>query len=188
MNELAQILQRNQGQVLTPELVTGILQGYEYVRHGPVDSGIPTREMADPNHAGAFLVCNDRERVGAWVAQRIGMLGSWGEFTAIGQEDTDGELAVGAVITGQTDTNAFAHLAIADKAKLHLGMVRAFFDYAFNQLDLERLTAHVDADNEAALRFDLHIGFEHEFTIPKGNGVDVHQLVMWRDRCRWIKR
>lgn len=188
MNDLIPILQRNQGQVLTPELVAGIVQSYEFTQHGAVDTGIPTREMAPPDYEGPFLVANDRERVAEWVAKRIGMLGKWGTYAAIGQEDADGNLVVGMVLEGMTDTNAFMHVAISEKAKLHKSMVRACFDYAFNQLDLERVTGLVDADNEAALRFDLHLGFEREFTIPKGNGGDVIQLVLWRERCRWIKR
>jgi RimJ/RimL family protein N-acetyltransferase len=188
MNELFTILQRNQGQVLTPELISGVMNSYEFTRHGAVDSMIPTREMAPPNYDGPFLVANDRERVAEWVRKRIGMLGEWGSYAAIGQEDAEGNLVVGMVLEGMTATNAFMHVAISDKAKLHKSMVRACFDYAFNQLDLERVTGLVDADNEAALRFDQHLGFEHEFTIPNGNGGDVIQLVLWRDRCRWIKR
>lgn len=188
MNDLFPILQRNAGQCLTPELINGILNAYEFAQHGPIDSMIPTRELAPPEYEGPFLVANDRERVAEWVAKRIGMLGEWGTYAAIGQEDASGELAGGMVLEGMTGTNAFMHVAISDKAKLHKSMVRACFDYAFNQLDLERVTGLVDADNEAALRFDLHLGFEHEFTIPKGNGGDVMQLVLWRDRCRWIKR
>ena len=115
------------------------------------------------------------------------MEGDWGSFAAIGQEDKEGNLVVGMVLEGMTSTNAFMHVAIAAKSKLHLGMVRACFDYAFNQLGLERVTGIVRADNAEALRFDLHLGFEHEFTIPKGDGVDVHQLVLWKDRCKWIK-
>lgn len=188
MNELFPILQRNVGQVLTPELINGILNGFEYAQHGPVLAAIPTRELAPPNYQGPYLVCNDRERVAEWVAEQIGMGGKWGTYAAIGQEDAAGHLVVGMVLEGATKTNAFMHVAITDKAKLHRGMVRACFDYAFNQLGLERVTGLVDAGNEAALRFDQHLGFEYEATIPKGNGGDVIQLVMYKHQCRWIKR
>lgn len=188
MSPLQDILYRNQGNVLTPELVTGIITANEYYAHGAVDTTIPTREAAPAEYKGPRLLVNDRERVGDWVAQRVGMQTSWtGGFGAIGQLDEDDEIVVGMVIDGLTATNGFMHVAISDRAKLHLGMVRACFDYVFNELDLERVTGHVDADNEAALRFDKHLGFEHEFTIPRGNGGDVHQLVLWRDRCRWIR-
>lgn len=92
------------------------------------------------------------------------------------------------VLNNITVSNASMHVAIEDGARLTRTMVRACFDYPFNQLGLERLTGHVEADNEAALRFDRHLGFEEEFVIPKGNGGDVVQMVMWRDRCRWIER
>ena len=189
MTDLYPILARNAGNVLTPEMINGILNAYEYSLHGPVDTTIPTRAAAPPSYKGPRLLVDDRERVGEWVARRVGMQTSWtGGFGAIGQLDENDEIVVGMVLDGLTATNGFMHVAISDRAKLHRGMVRACFDYAFNELDLERVTGHVDADNEAALRFDQHLGFEHEFTIPRGNGGDVIQLVLWRDRCRWIKQ
>jgi RimJ/RimL family protein N-acetyltransferase len=92
------------------------------------------------------------------------------------------------VVESITATNAFVHVAFEGKYSLRRVLIRAFFDYVFNQLGLERITGYVDADNEAALRFDTHLGFEHEHTIKSGNGGDVMMLVMWRDKCRWIKR
>jgi len=114
MNELAGILQRNVGQRLTPELVAGILGSYEQVRHGPVHSVLPTQDPADPTQTGPRLITNDKHRVAQWVAERIGMRGTWGGFGAIGQEDENGELAVGMVLTGMTESNANMHVAIAD--------------------------------------------------------------------------
>lgn len=188
MNDLADILIRNQGAILTPELVAGILQSYEIAQHQGADASLPVRAPADPKQSGPYLVVDDKERVAEWVAQRIGATGTWSAYNAIGQEDAQGALVAGMLLTGMVDTNAFMHVAIADKARLHRGMVYACFDYAFNQLDLERVTGMVDSTNEAALRFDLHLGFEHEFTIPMGSAPDIVQLVMWRDRCRWIRR
>lgn len=189
MNQLADILYRNAGSVLTPELIVGILQSHEYSEHGPIDTTIPTKAAAPYDYKGPRLVTDDRERVGEWVARRVGMQVAWtGGFNAIGQEDENGELVVGGVVDGLTATNAFTHIAIADKAKLHRGMIHAMFDYVFRQLDLERVTGLVDAENEAALRFDQHLGFEPECVIKNGNAGDVIQLVMWRDKCRWIRR
>lgn len=186
VTDLYPILARNQGNVLTAELAVGIAQAYDRAAHAPVFSSLPTREFAPPYYQGDCLVCDDRERVGEWVARKIGRLGRWGEFAAIGQEDKAGELVAGMVLEALTSNNSMVHFAIADGARLRREFIYSCMDYAFNQLDLERLTAHVSADNEAALRFDLHFGFEQEFLIPKGDVCDVHQLVLWRDRCRFL--
>lgn len=191
MNPLADILARNQGQVLTPELIWGIVKAQEIAEPENVFAGLaPSIRPEDPHPYGdPRLVVNDRERVGEWLAQRVGQSAEWGGFGAIGLLDRPGgDLVAAGLLNNITSTNATAHVAFAGKYALKRVLLRAFFDYAFNQLDLERLTGLVDDDNEAALRFDLHLGFEHEFTIPNGNAGNVHQLVMWRDKCRWIKR
>jgi len=192
MNPLAEILFRNQGQVLTPELIWGIVKAQEFAEPESVFAGIaPGRRPEDPYpmQDDPRLVINDRNRVGEWIAQRIGVTPHWGGFGAIGLLDHPGsQLVAGALLNNITSTSASAHVAFAGKYSLKRILLLAFFDYAFNQLDLDRLTGLVDSTNEDALRFDMHLGFEHEFTIPNGNAGDVHQLVMWRDKCRWIQR
>lgn len=189
MTPLQQILARNAGSLLTPELIVGILQGYESTIADSVYATFPTHEPALPAAPLDPRLEIDRHVVGPWVAQRVGLLsGNWGSFAALGLRDRpDGELVAGCILNNITDTNANAHIAFEGKYALKRSLIHAFFDYAFNQLGLERLTALVDVNNEAALRFDQHIGFVPEFVIPKGNGVDVVMLVMWKDTCRWIK-
>jgi RimJ/RimL family protein N-acetyltransferase len=190
MNPLLDILARNQGQVLTPELIAGILHSFDLALPEQVYSVMPIRSVpcytgtADPR-----LIYADRERVGAWVAQRVGMESQWGSFAALGLLDRPGgELVAGTVLSDITATNACAHVAFEGKHALKRVLLHAFFDYAFNQLDLHRLTGLVDADNHAALQFDQHLGFEYEFTIRDGNAGDIIQLVMWRETCRWLRR
>jgi len=189
MNPLADILARNQGNLLTPELVWGILRAYDESVPETVYAGASGVVPPEPApHEDPRLVVNDKDRVGTWVAQRVSQLAPWGGFGAIGLLDRPGgDLVAGTVLNNITGTNATAHVAFEGRHSLKRVLLRAFFDYAFNQLDLERLTGLVDADNSDALRFDLHLGFKHEFTIPRGNGGDVHQLVMWRSDCRWLE-
>lgn len=190
MNPLHDILTRNLGARLTPELILGILHGFEAALPEAVCTMIPTCPPSPPAAtADPRLVVDDRARVGAWVAARVGRCAAWGGFSALGWLDAPGgELVAGVVVEGMTSTNAFMHVAFAGRYALKRGLLWATFDYVFNQLGLERVTGLVDAGNAEALRFDRHLGFEPEFVIPRGNGGDVVQLVMWRDRCRWIKR
>lgn len=186
MNALERTLRTNQHNRLTPELIDGILRAVE-VPPDSVFSSVALREADLPRLGDARLLTDDRERVGAWVAQRIGMHAPWGGMAAIGLLDGQGELAAGCVLTGITATNAFAHVACVGKHAFRRVFFYAVFDYAFRQLGLERLSAHVDADNAPALAFDLHLGFEVETVLARGNGGDVIQLVLWKDRCRWLR-
>ena len=186
VDELYPILSRNIGSVLTPELLTGIIRNYASVLNTPVVAALPRRDPTSPNGSGPGLITDQRDRVSRWVSEQIGAEGEWGSHAAIGQEDSNGELVVGMVLDAITETNANMHVAISNKARLHRGMVRACFDYVFNQLGLERVTGFVAADNAEALRFDEHLGFQFEARIPMGSVPDVLQLVMWRDQCRWF--
>jgi hypothetical protein len=188
MTPLHQILARNAGSVLTPELIVGIVHGYETAISDTVYSTLVTHEPVPPAVDDPRLEI-DRDVVGPWVAQRVGLLsGDWGSFAALGlRDDPGGPLVAGCILNNITDTNANAHVAFEGRYALKRCLLYGFFDYAFNQIGLERVTALVDADNADALRFDQHLGFVPEFVIPKGNGVDVVMLVMWKDACRWIK-
>ena len=188
MNPLHDILHRNLGARLTPELIIGILHGFEASCPDAVCTMIPTIHPSTPMAtADPRLVVDDRGRVGDWVADRVGRRAAWGGFSALGWLNAPGgELVAGVVIEGVTATNAFMHVAFAGRYALKRGLLWATFDYVFNQLGLERVTGMVEAGNTEALRFDQHLGFEPEFVIPRGAGGDVVQLVMWRDRCRWI--
>jgi len=188
MNPLQHILARNVGNALTPELAWGIYNGYvESVPDTicltlPIVPAPPSNGTDDPR-----LVVDDRERVGAWVANKLSIHGGWGGFAAIGMLDKpDGELVAGMVLVDLTKTNAYTHVASVGKHSIKKVMLQAAFDYAFNQLKLKRLTCKVDVGNLDSLRFVQHLGFGYEHTIKCGNGEDVIMFVMWRDKCRWI--
>lgn len=190
MNSLQQILSRNIGNVLTPELVWGIYNGFvESVPDTlcitlPVIPAPPITCVSDPR-----LVIDDRDRVGGWVADNLGIYGGWGGFAAIGLLDKPcGELVAGVILTEITKTNAYIHIASSGKHRLKTLLFYAVADYAFRQLKLERVTGMIDVGNLESLRFAQHIGFEYEHTVKHGNGDDVIMLVMWRDKCRWINR
>jgi RimJ/RimL family protein N-acetyltransferase len=62
------------------------------------------------------------------------------------------------------------------------------FDYPFNQLGVKKVFGQVPADNEAALKFDLNLGFKVEGQIkdvyPSG---DMLLLSMYRAECRFLQ-
>jgi RimJ/RimL family protein N-acetyltransferase len=189
VDDISEILWRNQGNLLTPELVAGLLQGVAYALDRPANTGdVGSVDPAMYDAPGPRMVVHDQARVATWVAAQIGMGTPFSGYGAIGLEDADGNMTAGFVIENFTDTNATCHIAGVGRRWLSRPFLFACFDYAFRQLGLKRLTGFVSAANHDALRFDRHLGFEDEFVIKDGcaDG-DVIMLVMWRDKCRFLR-
>lgn len=188
-DEIAELLWRNQGAVLTPELVMGLCLGLDSILSQPVASSVPSTQA--PDYQGADhprLVADDRVRVARWVAERVGQHELWSGFGAIGLADREGHLVAGFVVEGLTGTNAFVHIAGEGRRWLNKSFLFACFDYVFNQIGLKRITGMVPVANKDALRFDKHLGFIEEFVIKDGNpSGDVAVLGMRREDCRWLR-
>ena len=61
------------------------------------------------------------------------------------------------------------------------------FDYAFNQLKVNKVIGLVESNNHKALRFDKHLGFIEEYVVKDaGKNGDIHILSMTREQCRFI--
>lgn len=131
------------------------------------------------------LIFDDKERVGSWVAERVGFFSPWGGYYAMGAE-LNGELVSGVVVQSWTSTNAVAHLAVSKPTKTMSELFDHTIAYVFGQLGLRRLTAFVDADNEKSLKLTDHLGFVDEAVMKAAGdgGVDIHVRVLWPENYR----
>jgi RimJ/RimL family protein N-acetyltransferase len=131
------------------------------------------------------LIFDDSERVGAWVAEQVEQLSSWGGFYAMGAEK-DGQIMGGVVFNNFNGSNATAHIAVSKPNKMFLELLDHAFVYAFETLGLRRLTGLVEADNSKALKLDKHIGFVEEGVMKHGgsDGQDMIVLVLWPENYR----
>ena len=136
---------------------------------------------------GKAIVANDRDRVGAWVAARVGQNGAWSNYQAIGLEES-GDLVAGVVFDGYVrDARCTMHVAGEGGKWLNREFLWFCFHYAFEQLRCQVVVGLVRADNEAALRFDRHLGFVEACRIARGCGdCDLVVLTMAREQCRWL--
>ncbi len=105
---------------------------------------------------------------------------------AIGHE-RNGVLVGAVAYTGWTGPNIDIH-AVGKGYWLTHEFLQAIFAYPFLQLGCTRVTAPVASGNNASIRLCLHVGFEREARL-KGYlpNEDLIYLVMWRDKCRWLK-
>jgi len=135
------------------------------------------------------LIFEDKERVGAWVAEQVVQRSEWGSYYAMGAE-VDGQIVSGIVFNNFNESNATAHIACSKPNKLFLELLDHAFLYAFETCGLRRLTGFVEADNSKALKLDKHIGFLQESIMREAGseGQDVVVLVLWPQNYRRGKK
>lgn len=195
MSDLANLLWRNQGNTLTPELIVGLLHGAAYepvLSTASIPQALHGEWVAAPNlrPSNKRLVQEQHQRIAEWVAAQTGCSAeAWAGYVCLGLEDSTGMLVAGVVLESYNGRNANVHVAGVGRQWLNRNMLTSFFHYCFNHLKLMRLTGLVAASNGAALVFDKHLGFRYEATLvdaaPDG---DLVVLVMRREDCRYLPR
>lgn len=134
----------------------------------------------------------DPSRVGPWTAERLGADWVPGAVACIGllEVGADGseQLIAGVLFSDYNRASIQMHVAAEPGArwmtKAYLGFC---FQYAFNQAKVKKVLGFVGSGNEAAQRFDEHIGFKLETTIESAHP-DGSLLIysMTQDQCRWL--
>jgi hypothetical protein len=136
---------------------------------------------------GKVIVTGQKEKIGAWVAARVGQDGAWANYEAIGLEQ-DGRLVAGVVFDSYVpNARCCMHVAGEGRNWLNRDYLWTCFNYAFVQMDCNVVIGLVAADNADALKFDTHLGFLEVARIPGGSGdCDLVVLAMQRRTCRWL--
>jgi RimJ/RimL family protein N-acetyltransferase len=133
------------------------------------------------------IVWDQPERVMRFVAERVGECEFFG-YTAIGLE-RNGELVAGVVFEQHNGPNVMMHVA-SDGSRQWMtpAYMAACFRYPFLQLNVNRVSGLVRADNAAAQQFDVKLGFVREGTVRCGaaDGTDLFLYGMLRNECRYL--
>jgi hypothetical protein len=134
------------------------------------------------------IIIDDKERVSAWVAERIPNCSPWDSvYEAIGLEQ-GGELIAGVVYDGYVEgARVNMHVAGVGKRWLNREFLSVCFRYPFVQLGVNVVIGLVESTNEAALKFDKHLGFTEACRIAGGaKNCDLIVLTMQRKTCRFL--
>ena len=136
----------------------------------------------------ASRIITDTKLVWAYVAGRLAVPAST-NMKGIGLE-RDGELIAGVLYEGFNHHNVWMHVAAQPGGRwMTKSYLRYCFEYPFNELGVDRISGYVEAHNDAARRFDEHLGFKQEAILSgaASNGGDVIVYVMRREDCRYLE-
>ena len=136
-----------------------------------------------------MILFGQKERVGDWVADRIGNTTPWHDYEAIGIE-RNGVLVGGVVIDNYIpQARCSVHCAGIGGKWLNRNFLFVVFDYAFRQLQCNAVVNIVDGCNKASLKFTAHLGFSEVHRIKGGgkDGSDGVLFEMQKTDCKWIK-
>lgn len=132
------------------------------------------------------IVTGEDQRVGEWVCDRTS--GHYVEGAAIGLEK-DGDLVAGVLYDHFNGASIAMHVAAEGKHWLNREYLWFCFYYPFEQLKVKKVIGLVPSDNEAALKFDKHLGFVEEGRIKDAHpGGDILILTMTRSQCKHLER
>ena len=133
-----------------------------------------------------MLLLADKERVGAWAAERIPGVDTWGDwYEAIGLEH-DGKIVAAAVYTDHIGAGITMNVAIDCGGRwMTKEALRAVFRYPFRQLGCRRVTALIASRNAASRRITEKLGFHQEGVMRAGlEDDDLIVYGMLREECR----
>jgi len=114
-------------------------------------------------------------------------------FTA--SEDSQGivamlgdDIVAICVADGFNKDSCNVHYAIDNPMVIRRGFLNEVFRHLFITCGKKRVFGLVPANNQKALKLDLHIGFSEVCRIPDGfeTGIDYVVIRMDREDCRWI--
>lgn len=129
----------------------------------------------------------DTLRVLQFVQSQIPLEASAG-MKAIGLE-RHGSLVAGVIYEGFNGVNVWMHVAAVPGARwMTRAYLRYCFQYPFDEMKVKRISGYVNASNQAARRFDEHLGFRREAVLAGAapDGGDVLIYVMRRGDCRYV--
>jgi hypothetical protein len=137
------------------------------------------------------ILANQDVIVAKWVSQQMPIF-EFGStpYTALGLVNEAGIMLAGVVYQNYTKTDIHMHVAaLPGKRWLCRAFLGEGFRYPFEQLGCRRVTGLVPARNEAAQRFDAHLGFKQEGRVrgilPDGDDLIIYGML--REECRFLK-
>ena len=131
------------------------------------------------------LIVHEDERVGKWLNDNFDM--GWRSGTiCIGLEDKE-KLIAGVLYDWYNKSSIYMHVGAYGKKWLTREYLWACFHYPFIQLNCKVLIGLVGSKNDAAKKFDEHLGFKLHTKIPHAHpDGELLVYIMNREDCRFL--
>ena len=106
----------------------------------------------------------------------------------VAYEDTTGEIAGIVIMDSWTPSGCQTHFAIENPICIRRGLFREVAIHIHVVADRRYIFGLIPANNEAAHKFDLKMGFEEVARIPEGYGVGIDYIVvrLAKEDNRWL--
>jgi len=134
-----------------------------------------------------MIIVNQHERCGKWLADKQNVNYAKDESaTYIGLEK-EGKIQVVFMYNNLIENGSVhLHIAIEGQANKHIRWYA--FHYPFIELNVKKIIATIQADNEKCIKFALNAGFVCEHIIKNaGSNSDLWLLTMTKEQCRFLK-
>jgi RimJ/RimL family protein N-acetyltransferase len=133
------------------------------------------------------LISGKSERLLAWVGERVDTKNFYPGAIGIGLE-VNGSLVAAVVYELYNKISVNMHIALEAGWSLSRNQIQIAFAYPFEQLECQRITGTIRADNFPAQRLAEKLGFVQEGRMRCAckDGTDMIVYGMLRDECRWI--
>lgn len=137
-----------------------------------------------------MLLYGADEDVCGWVSEQIfGVSDRFGDACrGIGVVEGN-KIIAGVVYSGYFENHSIEmSVASIDKTWCNRHNLRAFFNYPFIKLGLERVWTQCSAEQEGIIMFNKRLGFKQEGYHPRGwpMGGDSLSFGMLREDCKWL--
>ena len=133
---------------------------------------------------GRFVIINDKNIVGPWVARKVNVFFHPEHCEAIGLEK-NGRIVAGVIYEGWNGVSCVCH--IASEGRMTAVFLAAIFDYPFVHGGLKKIMAVIPSGNDKSISLVSKMGFRKECQI-----LDVHPdgslliYTMSKEQCRFI--
>lgn len=131
------------------------------------------------------ITLQEGQHIVDYVVSRVMGGVSIGEAYGVGT-CKDGIILGGIVYHLWNGPNVFMHCASDSKNWITKSYISHVFNYAFNVLNVKRITGMVDSTNVTACKFNEHVGFKKEAVLKNASpSGDLIMYVMNKEECKW---
>lgn len=123
-----------------------------------------------------------------WVRAQVPVIRTEETTGIVAQDVETGDIVGAAVFDNWCGNSVQGHFMIKSPVVLRHNFLETCLGYVFNEAGREVMLGFVPGNNEKAIRFNEHMGFEIVHVVPNGyaDGVAYMIMQMRKDQCNYL--